>query len=355
MSLRLPVMRPVAPALSLALPRLRDIEKSGRFTNFGPQEEELRERFANWLNVPANRIATAANATLALSGAVACIGSSEWIVPAFTFPATPAAVLNAGKSLRLADVDNSWWLDGAGLNAADSIVPVVPFGGDVNLLQWAQHDRVVLDAAASIGHRPDLSGLRHEWAVVFSLHATKVLGSGEGGLVIFGNSASAQEFRAWTNFGFSGSRESQHLATNAKMSEVQAAFAHAALDAWGTEFSEWTAARKRAVSACDELGLEVFESSRTGVNPYWIVRFADARTTAHAETALRQAKIESRRWWSNGCHRMPAFSDYANESMPGTERAAASSLGLPFFRGLSAEDVERVTVALSHALQSIHD
>lgn len=352
MTALLPVMKPVAPPLSIALPRLRDIENSGRFSNFGPQEEELRERFAEWLNVPAGCVATAANATLALTGAIACAEASEWIVPAFTFPATPAAVLNAGSSLRLADIDATWWLDSVGLDTVAAIVPVVPFGGDLELPRWAQHDRVILDAAASIGHRPDLSGLRDEWAVVFSLHATKVLGAGEGGLIVFGNADTARRFRTWTNFGFAGSRQSERLATNAKMSEVQAAFAHAALDAWAMESLEWAAARRLVVTASGELGLDLFESSRTGINPYWIVRFADAGTTSRVEATLRQQLIESRRWWSDGCHRMPAFRNYAVEPMLETERAAATSLGLPFFRGLSFDGVERITEALSDALQS---
>lgn len=355
MTALLPVMKPVAPPLSRALPRLRAIENSGRFSNFGPQEAELRERFAEWLNVPADCVATAANGTLALTGAIASVGASEWIVPAFTFPATPAAVLNAGRSLRLLDIDATWWLNSVGLDAADSIVPVVPFGGDLELSRWSQHDRVILDAAASIGRRPDLSGLRDEWGVVFSLHATKVLGVGEGGLVVFGNADTARSFRTWTNFGFAGSRESQQLATNAKMSEVQCAFAHAALDTWATESSEWASARELVVTASGGLEIDLFESSRTGINPYWIVRFADALTTSRVETMLRQRLIESRRWWSNGCHRMPAFRDYAVEPMLETERAAATSLGLPFFRGLSVGEVERVTEALSDALQFVEN
>lgn len=342
-----PVMRPVAPPLSKALPRLRNIELSGRFSNFGEQEVELRERFAHWFNVPADRVATAANATLGLTGAIASLESTKWIVPAFTFPATPAAVLNAGKTLRLADIDSTWWLDATKLGRMDSIVPVAPFGGDLELQRWAHRERVVLDAAASIGCQPDLSELREEWAVVFSLHATKVLGAGEGGLVVFGSPDSARRFRAWTNFGFTGTRQSQHLATNAKMSEIQAAFAHAALDAWPTELVEWTAARQLLATVCDELGVDMFESSRSGVNPYFIARFTDAQTTAHVETTLRRRGIESRRWWSDGCHRMPAFRGFATGPMPETEHAAATSLGLPFFRQLSDEDTERVAEALA--------
>lgn len=346
-------MRPVAPPLDVALTRLRAVELSGQFSNFGPQETELRERYAEWFNVPARQVATAANATLGLTGAVRVLEADTWVVPAFTFPATPAAVLNAGADLIFADIEaSSWWLDSSGLKPTTPVVPVVPFGGDLEIHRWLGQERVVLDAAASIGCRPDLSKLPVGWAVVFSLHATKVLGSGEGGLVIFGSAEVAQRFRSWSNFGFAGSRQSQQLATNAKMSEIHAAFAHAALDGWETEFSEWTAARALAVAICNELGIDVFESSRQSMNPYWIVRFKDSRITDHVESTLAQRGIETRRWWSAGCHQMPAFRDHCNSSMPATDHVAATSLGLPFFRRLSGSDGEQIAEALAEALRA---
>ena len=56
-----------------------------------------------------------------------------------------------------------------------------------------------------------------------SLHATKVLGAGEGGFVLCDNRDLVVDIRRRMNFGFRGSREAMVPAFNAKLSEYHAA------------------------------------------------------------------------------------------------------------------------------------
>lgn len=360
-----PVMRPVGAPLSAALPRLETVQRSGSFGNFGAQEQELRRRFADRLGVPATRVATASNATLALAGAVAVLGGDRWLVPAFTFPASIGAVHAAGAQPVLGDIDDRTWclnpgrsLDseitdapaGADL-APDGFIPVAPFGSAPDLDRWVDFPRVVHDAAASIGMLPDLSGLGSGHAVVFSLHATKVMGSGEGGLIVFGSGDMAERFRSWSNFGFAGSRESQVAGLNAKMSEVQACFAHAALEGWEHERAEWLAARELVVSMAASTGISLFAASQGGVNPYVIAVFDDEATASRVEHAASEQGVGTRRWWGAGCHHMPAYRHLAVREFPVTERVAAVSLGLPMFRGMTAMDVARIARSVESALR----
>jgi dTDP-4-amino-4,6-dideoxygalactose transaminase len=347
---RVPVMAPRAPTAADALDRLQQIDASGWYSNLGPQERELRERFASRLRVSSSQVATVANATLGLAGAVSTLGGRRWSVPSFTFAATPAAVLAAGAELDLSDIDpRSWVLDPP--DEADGWIPVAPFGAPPELGAWAGRERVVHDAAASLGEDLDLSVLPPGHAVVFSLHATKVLGSGEGGLVIFGDAEDTARFRAWTNFGFSGTRQARAPGINAKLSEVQSAYVHAALDGWEQERTEWSAARRSAVAMADRLGLELVPSSRHGINPYLIAILADEHQAAHVERVLEDRSVGTRRWWST-CHTMPAYRTFASTVYPHSERAAASSLGLPMFRGLSAGHIELIEAALAAALSA---
>ena len=340
-----PVMRPRLPRLEAVTPRLAAVEVSGWFSNLGPQEQELRDRFGALLGVPAARIVTVANATLGIAGAVAVLGGGRWLVPSFTFPATVAAVIAAGARPILGDVrPEDWTLDASGRDA-DGFLPVAPFGAAPDVARWADAGRVVHDAAASIGAVDDLSGLPAGQAVVFSLHATKVLGSGEGGIVVLGDDGTADRLRAWTNFGFAGSREARSAGLNAKLSEAQACYVHAALDGWPQERDEWLEARRRVVAMCDEVGVELLAASRSGVNPYVIARVADPATAERIERALADRVVETRRWWS-ACHRMRAYRDLTDRDLPVTDRASATSLGLPFFRGLSDEDVAVIGAAL---------
>ena len=342
----IPVMRPVGPSLDRIGARLRTVWDAGRFANFGPQEESLRSRLAVLLGVPANTVMTAANATLALTGAVAVLGGRRWSVPAFTFPASVAAVGAAGADPLLSDVNPDSWTLTTPEEPVDGALVVAPFGAAPDLTAWKDSGRVVHDAAASLGEMPDLSGLPDTQVVVFSLHATKVLGIGEGALAVFGSPESARDFREWTNFGFSGTRESSRQGVNAKLSELHAVVAHAALDGWESERAEWREARRLMTAALDSAGIELFSASRSGVNPYTIARFSDLSVRDAAHAALERAGVETRAWWSRGCHRMPAYSALATRPFPGAEHAADVSLGLPMFRGLGADEADRIAAAL---------
>jgi dTDP-4-amino-4,6-dideoxygalactose transaminase len=80
-------MRPRMSPFSAAQARLLAVEHSGQYSNFGPQERELRGRFAERLGVDPGQVATVSNATLGIAGAVSVLGGGGWLVPSFTFAA----------------------------------------------------------------------------------------------------------------------------------------------------------------------------------------------------------------------------------------------------------------------------
>jgi dTDP-4-amino-4,6-dideoxygalactose transaminase len=342
----IPVMRVRGPRLDYALPRLRDVDNTRVFSNFGPQETELRERFAELLGVPVERVATASNATFGLMGAVAVSGETQWSVPSFTFPASPGSVLSLGLDLSFADIDEDWWLKKPEV-ITGGVMPVAPFGAAVDFERWQDVDVLVVDAAASLGAPPPRwEQMKPEWAVVYSLHATKILGSGEGAVVVFGSEEKANDFHAWTNFGFSGSRNAVLVGVNGKMSEIQAAYAHAALDGWPEEQDDWVRARSYALDVEATLALEGVPWSDKGVNPYWLVSFESEDVTLAVESALAESDIGTRRWWGFGCHTMPAFLDVPTSGLEKTNDVAARSLGLPMFRDLGEHEFERIRDAI---------
>lgn len=350
-AIKIPVMRALAPSFDSAAPRLRDVDASGLYSNFGPQESELRSRFGDFFGCDPEKIMLANNATSALTGAVATSPASVWTVPSFTFPASPSSILAAGKKLRLVDIGEDWWLS-ADLPAKAAVMPVAPFGDTVDIPRWAAFNNVIFDAAASIGaDLNNLDALGIESAVVFSLHATKVLGSGEGAVVVFGSTDYAQAFKSWSNFGFAGTRESTVPGVNVKMSEVQACYVHAALDSWEQERDEWLQARELVEGAQRRLGLDGPPGHSNPVNPYWVVSLPDGAAADAVENELSASGIGSRRWWSKGCHRMEAFRHYQRGPSSTTERVAEASLGLPIFRGISLTEVKAIEEAVARALE----
>ena len=338
------------PRASQVEPWLSRMDDARVYTNFGPLVHELEERYADFLNVGSQQVVSVANATLGLTGAVSVTAATEWLVPDFTFPATAHAVLAAGRDLRLGDVRrDDWQLDVSTCGSRErdgdvGIMPVMPFGAPVNLDAWREFRTVVIDAAASLGADAlDVSGLPPGWSVVFSLHATKVLPAGEGGIVVFGSADDARRFRAWSNFGFAGTRLSSVMGTNAKMSEVAAAYGLASLATWSREREEWAVRLSLANRLTIELGLGTPVQNYTGVHPYWIVQFHDGDTRRHAEDHLAASGIETRSWWPVPLHEMPAFTDIKSDGRSDVAKDLAQrTIGLPMFRTLTAGEIERV-------------
>lgn len=341
----IPLMRPRLPTAEQVLPRLRRMDESGWYSNFGPQVRELEQRLAGLLGVPAETVISTGSATRGLEGSLAISASTHWEVPAWTFAATVGAALGTGKQLRFTDIrEHDWW--------ADSVAParllVAPFGA------WREEaattdDEVVVDAAASLGAMPQLTRIGPRTAVVFSLGATKALGSGEAGVVVFGSPERAERFREWTWHGFRHDRVAHTVGSNGKLSEIAAAYANTVLDLWPAERAEWDRARELARSVQAGAGLASHPGAADSANPYWIVMLPDGRSRELTERVLAGHGIVTRRWWGDGCHRMPGFDTVPRPELPRTELAAQCSLGLPMFRDLGPLEAERIATALDEA------
>ena len=91
---------------------------------------------------------------------------------------------------------------------------------------------VVIDATASFGTTKNQQhfGKGFPGPIVYSFHATKSFGIGEGGLIYSENTDLILKIRQAENFGFSTDRESTLQGINGKLSEYAAAIALATLD-----------------------------------------------------------------------------------------------------------------------------
>lgn len=312
------------------------MDRNGQYSNFGPLTEQLIERYSEMLHVSTSQIVTVANATLGLEGAIRQSPQVKWLVPAYTFPASGHAVLNAGREIVFNDVNSNDWTSApsAGFESIGYLA-VAPFGAWPDLTDLDRTPELILDAAASLGSLPDLSSLPSTWAVVFSMHATKVLPAGEGALVVFGSTARAEAFRSWTNFGFDGNRESKIQATNGKMSEIHAAYALTSLDDWEKEKEDWQRSRQVAQEVKFPSWISEPAWQNDLISPYWIAHCESRRLRKRLELALARNSIESRRWWGY-LPGMEAFSHYPKMGLlTGAAQLADEIIGLPFFRGLN--------------------
>lgn len=351
----IPVMKPQLPRTKQVLPYLEQMDASGMYSNFGPLVTELEQRYADFLGVKPTQVVTVANATLGIQGGCTLFPPLKWKLPAYTFSATLHAVLQANLTPMLSDIDQERME--IVLSELDSpkdtgILPVMPFGKRPDLTLYSPGQFVVVDAAASIGASEGaLSALSPSQAVVFSLHATKVLGAGEGGLVVFGDPDYAQKFRKWTNFAFDSSRIALFPATNAKMSEIHAAYALAALDGWKVEKAQWSEALRLSNFVASNLGVDSIINSLPGVRPYWIARFRSEAERNSVETSLAALDIQTRHWWPKSLNTMPAFAGVSGgEVFLGALKTSQTILGLPMFRGISHAEIQLIQQGIQNGL-----
>ena len=351
-SVSIPVMKPVLPTIDAVNVYLERVYASGIFSNRGPLVRELEQRYADWFNVSADNVVAVVNGTVAISAAALWEDNPTYLSPEWTFPATAMGVLSVGGSVEFRDVDpESWTLSVTDddLAHADSVVPLVvaPFGHPIDLSDWSAFPRIIIDAAACAGNRPDLSGMKKGWAATISLHATKVLGCGEGGLVIFADPARAQIAREWINFGFSGSRITERIGTNGKMSEFAAAFALASLDDVDTELRDWGVVRDKAADVNTALGLSGGPMSPSSRIPYWLIAAPSVESAAVYERELADAGIQTRRWWPASLTETTPFRDFPTSGNSNSRFLAETVIGLPMFRSLSDEQFDYIRDVLA--------
>jgi dTDP-4-amino-4,6-dideoxygalactose transaminase len=359
----IPIMRPKLPPADRLLPYLKSMDGSRVYSNFGPLAGALEDRLAGHYGLNEGTVATVANATLGLAIALAVqhpTPGTLCAMPAWTFVASAHAAVMAGLVPYFVDVDpETWALDPNKLRnelelapaPVSAVMPVMPFGSPLDISGWEAFRSktglaVVIDAAAAFdtlipGAVPS----------VVSLHATKVLGTGEGGFVVSTDPHIRRAVRMRSNFGFAGSRKAQAAAFNAKLSEYQAAVGHAALDEWRQTRAEW---RDAANAYRNALGKSNQVFLQQGFGESWIsstcvLSFAQPAAD-RIEQSLTDCNIETRRWWGTGAHDHPATTSYPRGALPTTDVLARSTLAVPFYRDISAWEIDRTAdVALAAA------
>lgn len=359
----IPVMRPKLVAADKVIPYLRQIDQSRFYANRGPLVKELEARLAKLFGVDSDCIVTVNNATTGLALAlIATTGqqTGTCLMQSWTFEACPVAALMAGFDPQFLDIDPATWaldpqtvLD-QGTDAA-AVMYATPFGRPVNTTIWEEvatrfQKPVIIDAAAGFDRLEVSSN-----PTVVSLHATKVLSSGEGGFVACLDRDLITRIKNLSNFGFAGNRRMDTAGLNGKMSEYSAAVGLAELEAWPQKKALFQSVRDRYDAALKDVLLLQRVPQTTGQS--WItstynIRLPDRDVTDIADR-LSVMGIETRQWWGRGCHRQPAFKNYAGNDLSVTEDFTASVLGLPFYPDLEVEAQRKVICSLREILQHL--
>lgn len=349
-------MRPSLPSYNEVQPLLQGIDASHVYSNRGPLIQALENAYAAYLDTDPSQVVAVGNATQALQGLVAISSPNNWYCPDYTFSATGLAVINANKTLHICDVNLETWkletVDLPKFSYSTGLLPVMPFGAEVRFSDYKEFDHVIIDAAASLGRTPPkTSEMNSNWGVVYSLHATKVLGAGEGAIAICGNPEMAKSLRAWINFGFVDGRESINNGTNAKMSEFNAAYGLTSIRRIKLERDLWMDPQNNVSEMTKGRRWKTHINAVAGFQPYWIASFRNFEERSYIQAALSDLKVQSRPWWEKPLSKQRAFHGSTKFGYLGNSDLLASThLGLPMYQSLRAEDIKYVIDAIDELL-----
>lgn len=216
---------------------VRKAHRQNHYSNFGVLSEAFSTGLLREFGLEGEACVVCNSATAGLSAALlASSCSGAVLVPGFTFPATFGAVRAAGLRPLIMDVAQSNWaiaadeLDQAlARTGAEAVILVSPFGLALNFtehIRVCQKRRVtvVIDSAAGLGGVRLNNCALPDVYEVYSLHATKPLGVGEGGAV-FCTPERLETIKSALNFGLpnAGAPPGPPWGFNGKLSELHAA------------------------------------------------------------------------------------------------------------------------------------
>lgn len=343
------LMKPQLPGPDQLQPFLQQIADSGIASNGGPLVQQLQRELQGFIHAPCE-VVSSGTAALELALYAAHVVGKRVLIPALTFHATATACYRMGNEVLLADVDDDTWQMTPEIARAvyavqpfDAVIPVATFGrpfSSDDMREWGQLQRdlqvpVIVDAAAAFGaQRAD--GLAPVQAVCFSMHATKALPAGEGGIVASLDREFLFRVRQLASFG-------HPQATNARLSEYHAAVALASLRQWDM-LSQYRQDIRRYYTSM--LKNVLWQPWPPGAVPSTLVVRMPGHDAGRVQVMLKERDIETRRWY------YPTVDQRLNLicNLPVTEQLRVELLGLPFHLFLTDEEVDIVCKNLQEVL-----
>jgi dTDP-4-amino-4,6-dideoxygalactose transaminase len=363
------IVRPVLPDFTEVTNGVQDILRTGMVTkgeHLKAFEKAVREHLGVKHAVAVSSCTTGLMLTyqgLGLTGDV--------VVPSFTFMATVSALVWSGLRPVFAEVDaGTTNLDPAAAEAAitpntSAIVAVHNFGNpaEIEALEEIARRRglkLIFDAAHGFGaaYQGRPVGTQAD-AHVYSLSPTKLLISGEGGIVATNDDDLAEKIVMGREYGNSGNYDSAFAGINARMPEFNALIGLHSL----ARLEEAAVTRNQSVDLYQEIlgalpGVhfqQVRPGNRCSYKDLSIVfdpsEFGLTRDElAHA---LAAENIDTRKYYEPPVHRQTAYRHYYDQQpLPNTEWLAHNSLSFPMWSNMPPEVVVGICEAVKRIYQN---
>jgi len=356
----LPLLRPTLPAAEALTPGLEQAFATGSLTK-GPALREYERRLAGHLGV--EHAVAVSSCTAGLMLAFDRFRGGEAIMPSFTFMATAMAAVWAGLEPVFCDIDpRTWCLDPTRIEELVTprtavIVPVHIFGAPADTAGFAALGEkhgipVIYDAAHGFGALNDggkpvgPEGL----AQCFSTSPTKLLITGEGGVVATDDAALAERLVVGREYGNPGDYDPIFVGLNARLPEASALIGGASLDLLEDEAqrrNHFAGLYREALAGVPGVS---FQELRPGTRSSYkdlSIRLGAGFGLTRDELAhaLKADRVDTRAYYVPAVHRTKAFAAstaQCDDRLPQTNSLCDEVLTLPCYGKMGDGDVEKV-------------
>lgn len=362
------MVRPVLPDYAAMSDGVKEILATGMVTK-GRYMQEFEQRVADHLGVRhAVAVSSCTSGLMLVHRALGLEG--DVVVPSFTFMATISSLVWNNLRPIFTDVDaDTTNLDPEAVEAVitpetTAIVAVHNFGNpaDIAALQAiAEHYKVklIFDAAHGFGalYQGQPLGPQGD-AQVFSLSPTKLLITGEGGVVTTDDDDLAEKVRMGREYGNDGNYDSTFPGLNARLPEFNALMGLRSLE----DLERAAESRNETADMFQEVlgripGIgfqEVRPGDRNSYREYSITIDPDDFGLGRDEvvTALAADNVDSRKYYDPPAHRQTAYKLYFDDhALPNTDWLSSHSISLPMWSHMDRE----VTLGICEAIQRIYE
>ncbi|MEL7565454.1 MAG: DegT/DnrJ/EryC1/StrS family aminotransferase [Dehalobacterium sp.] len=356
------ISQPMLPDLEELQKMIKLIWESNQLTNNGNMVKQLEKALAVFLNVP--YLSLISNGTIALQLACKALRlSGEVITTPFTFAATVHALAWNKIKPVFCDIEEDTFninpnlIESLITRETTAILPVHVFGRpckvrDIQNIAEKNGLKILYDAAHAFGVKIDGYDIASFGDIsMFSLHATKIYHTIEGGALAFNNPYLKERIDSLKNFGILTEGNVQEPGTNGKLNELQAAVGILLLNLVEAEI-----ARRKEITnlyrqmLIDIPGIQTNQDMKNVTHnyPYFVIRvekkeFGLSRDELYEK--LKEYNIITRKYFYPLCSNFSCYSNLfsaAKDRLPVANKIAETVLALPIYGKLSNDTVEKI-------------
>ena len=329
------------------------IWESGVFTHNGPKVIEFEKSFC--ANIGVKNFSSILNGTLALQIAIKALKlKGEIITTPFTWIATLSAIQWEGCTPIFCDVEEDTFnidpkkIEECITKNTVAIMPVHVFGTpcdviEINRIAKKYDLKVIYDAAHAVGSTLDGESILNFGDIsAVSLHATKILNTGEGGGCITNNDQLTERIKQIRFFGHNDNKDIVLQGTNAKMTEFSAALGLVNLKVHDSVLND----RRQKYSiyhsilkSIDEIQFQKIKIGESNYS-YFPIVLKTENDVLNIIELLNDFKIFPRRYFYPSVNTFDKVISYSNCSI--SESLSKRILCLPLYQSLEINEIHAI-------------